>query len=231
MPFLFVDYDQGAGGEFFCYSLSLENGCVPLAAESSSQGRYKVYDSYEQEFIQEHPIVTYKKSNNNLYEIIPSHRNTYIAKDIGLDFRSIRIAFPVTKPCIDFVIYQRVNKVLLAPLQTTKHFFGELKALLRESKNKDWIKKTSKDMDYLSLLLLANDIEPTVENREYCLEKLLQDKRDEPNFDYDLVIEYENLIDNTSLVKKQIKEIFGITIHGDWLEKYKKNYNAYHTKT
>lgn len=231
MPFLFVDYDQGSGGEFFCHSLSLEDGCISLTAQSTSRGRYKVMDSYEQEFIKKYPIVTYKKASDTLYELVPSHRNTYIAKNIGLDFRSIRIKFPTTKSCIDFVLYQKVNKVLLAPLPSLKHFFGELKALLRESKNKDWIKKVSLNMDNLSLMLLANDIDPTPKNRKYYLEKMLAEIKVEPNFDYDLIIEYENLIYNIDIVKQQIYETFGIEIQGNWLEQYKNNYNEYHSKT
>jgi len=232
MPFLFVDYDQGAGGEFFCYSLSLEDGCVPLPVMSTDRGRYKVLDAFEQEFIKNKPLVRYKESSLDFYELVPSHQNTYIAKDIGLNFKSIRIKYPTTKSCIDFVLHQRVNKVLLAPAPSIQHFFGELKMLLRKSKNKDWIKKASKDMDYLSLYLLSCDIEPTRKNIQYYLTKTLEKNYvGEPDFVYDLVIEYENLIFNTQLVKQQIDEIFGIKIQGDWLDKYKKNYDEYHSKT
>jgi hypothetical protein len=231
MPYLFVDYDQGAGGEFFCHSLSSENGCVSLTAQSTERGPYKVFDSFDQEFIKKYPEVSYKKASDDLYEIVPSHRNTYIAKDIGLDFRSIRIKFPTTGDLVDYVSFQRVNKVLLAPLPSIKQFFGELETLLRASKNKEWIRKVSIDMDNLSLILLAHGKDPTPENKQHYLEKLLQDHRVEPNFDYDLIIEYENLIYDTDLIKQQIQKNFGIEIQGDWLSQYKRNYDAYIAKT
>ena len=231
MPYLFVDYDQGAGGEFFCYSLSLENGCVPLPAESTVRGRYKVIDAFNQEFIKKNPIVNYKKTSDDLYELVPSHRNTYIAKNIRLDFKSIRIKFPTAKNLIDYIVYQQVNKVLLAPLPSAKHFFGELEMLSRESKNKDWIKKASIHMDNLSLLLLANDVEPTPDNKQFALDTRFPKNYPEPDFDYDLILEYENLIYNTNLIKQQIHDKFGIKIQGNWLEQYKKNYDEYNTKT
>lgn len=231
MPYLFVDYDQGAGGEFFCYNLSLENGCVPLSMISTPQGRYKVIDAFDQEFIKRNPIVNYKKSSDNLYELVPSHQNTYIAKETGLCFKSIRIKFPTTKKLIDYVLYQQVTKVLLAPLPSPKHFFGEIEMILREVKNKDWIKKASIHMDNLSLILLANNMEPTPENKQFVLDTMFPKNHPEPDFDYNLTIEYESLMYNTDLIKQQIQEKFGIEIKGNWLENYKKKYDEYNTKT
>jgi hypothetical protein len=235
MPYLFVDYDQGAGGEFFCHKLSLEQGCVPLPTESTAQERYKVFDVFNQEFLKRHPRVSYKKAHENFYEIVPAHQNTYIAKGIGLNFKSIRIEFPTTQSCIDFVLYQQVHKVLLAPLPSVKQFFGELETLQRDSNNSDWIKQTSIDMDYLTLFLLSKGIPVTSENKNYYLqqylEKILQEKKDKPKFDYDLIVEYESLIFDPDLIKKQIKETFGIEIQGDWLSQYKRNYDAYIAKT
>jgi len=231
MPFLFVDYEQGSGGEFFCHSLSSEDGCILLPADYTPQGRYKVFDSYQQEFLKKYPTVSYKKSSDDFYDIIPAHRTTFIAANIGLNFKSIRIKFPTSKPCIDFVLYQRMTKVLLASSISTKYFLGEVKAIMEETKNKDWIKKTSPDMDNLSLMMLASNIDPTEENRSSFLKILLQDIMPEPDYNYDLTIEYENLIYNTDLVKQQIQEKFGITIKGAWLEKYKKSYDEYHSKT
>lgn len=231
MPYLFVDYDQGAGGEFFCYNLSLENKCKPMAMISTPQGRYKVIDAFDQEFIKKNPIVNFKKSSDSLYELVPSHQNTYIAKNIGLDFKSIRIKFPTTKKFIDYVLYQQVNKVLLAPLPSAKHFFGELELLSRQVKNKDWIKKASIHMDNLSLILLANNMEPTPENKQFVLDTMFPKEHPEPDFDYDLTIEYETLMHNTEWIKQQIKEKFAIEILGNWLDDYKKNYDAHLTKT
>ena len=51
MPFLFVDYDQGAGGEFFCESLSQSKQCVKLTSEKYKSERTKVFDQFDQEFL------------------------------------------------------------------------------------------------------------------------------------------------------------------------------------
>ena len=51
MPWLFVDYDQGAGGEAFCLKLSQSPQCKTLRGEKFPNGRTKVYDEFDQEWL------------------------------------------------------------------------------------------------------------------------------------------------------------------------------------
>ena len=51
MPFLFVDYDSGAGGEFFCEQLSQSKQCIKLTSKKYESGRTKVFDRFDQEFL------------------------------------------------------------------------------------------------------------------------------------------------------------------------------------
>jgi hypothetical protein len=67
MPFLFVDYDQGAGGEFFCAQLSLSSQCVPLQVERFDTGRSKVHDQFGQEFLKAAPNPRYQEPDPDLF--------------------------------------------------------------------------------------------------------------------------------------------------------------------
>ena len=51
----------------------------------------------------------------------------------------------------------------------------------------------------------------------------------EPDFIYDLSINYEDLFLSTEKIKQDILNVFGITIKGNWLEKFKKDYDLYNT--
>lgn len=231
MPFLFVDYDQGAGGEFFCHNLSLENGCIPLHITSvTSTNRTKIKDSFEQEFLKNPPQICFKNSHPELYDIVPSHRNTFVAKEFNLNFKSIRISFPKDENFCNFLNYQRCKKVLFSKMPNKRFFIGELDHLSRQTNNKEWIKKASYEMDYLSLLMLSRGIELTEENKKHYLNSLLSYREDEPDFSYDLVIPYENLFTNIESVKKDILTTFGINIQKDWLVNFKKEYDEYNTQ-
>ena len=76
MPFLFVDYEQGAGGEFFCANLSQSPQCIPLEVDNLPNQRYKVYDIFDQEFLKIAPHVVVKAPPKNLYAVVPTHRYT-----------------------------------------------------------------------------------------------------------------------------------------------------------
>ena len=86
-------------------------------------------------------------------------------------------------------------------------------------------------MDNLTVLLLSRNIDPTEENKNKFIQEIIANRDPEPNYNFDLVIPYEDLFYNTSKIKEQIKSIFEITVVGDWLEKYKKDYDAYLVKT
>jgi hypothetical protein len=53
----------------------------------------------------------------------------------------------------------------------------------------------------------------------------------EPNFDYDLIIPYNDLFFNIDKVKQDIFNTFGIEITGPWLDTYRQNYEAWLSQT
>lgn len=231
MPFLFVDYDQGAGGEFFCHGLSQSAECILLDGFQNSKNRTKVNDLFGQEFLKTTPKPTIIEDNTNLYNLVPSHRNTKLAHSMLKNVHSIRIANPENNELWQYLKYQQVIKVLNSPMPSGAHFVGEIEMLARAAPTKDWIKQVKSDMDNLTLILLSKGIEPTKDNKEKYMQELTSIKDPEPDYSFDLVIPYENLFYNTNKIKEQIKDIFRITVVGDWLEKYKKDYDAYLAKT
>jgi hypothetical protein len=105
MPFLFVDYEQGAGGERFCAGLSNSPQCETLDFVRYDNGRTKVKDLFEQEFLKTQPNITAVKSHPALYTIVPTHRHTDLAKQLLEDVNTIRIQSPV-----DDAIFQSVKQ-------------------------------------------------------------------------------------------------------------------------
>lgn len=227
MPFLLVDYDQGAGGEFFCAKLSQSPQCVPLEVSHYDTGRSKIQDRFGQEFLKPMPTPELLQADALLYELTPAHRSCHIAKQVLSDVYTIRIANPDTDSVYwHYLLEQRKKKVLLAPQPEGKYFIGELRVLIDKTGRQDWIRYVNKDMDNLTLQMLADGIEPTEQNRiEYLDQLLVQDQ--EPEFDYDLVIPYEMLFSNTKWITQQIKSCFGIDIIDPWLDTYRKNYEEY----
>jgi hypothetical protein len=82
-------------------------------------------------------------------------------------------------------------------------------------------------MDNLTLQMLADNIEPTDQNKELYLKQILV-QVEEPTVDYDLVIPYEKLFYDTAWIERKIKQTFGIDITTPWLETYRRDYEAYH---
>jgi hypothetical protein len=231
MSFLFVDYDQGAGGEFFCHGLSQSPECVPLTGFQNSKNRTKINDVFGQEFLKIIPQPIVIASDSNLYHLVPSHRNTNLAYKILDNVFSIRIANPRDDDLGQYITYLRIEKVFNSPLPSGSHFIGELEMLARTTPNKNWIKQVKSNMDNLTLILLSKEIEPTNDNKEKYIQELTSIKDPEPNSKFDLIVPYEDLLYNTNKIKEEIKNTFNITVVGDWLEKYKKDYNAYLAKT
>ena len=56
MPFLFVDYDHGNGGEKFCAGISQSAECEKLNFTVYENGRTKVKDCFLQEFFRNYLI-------------------------------------------------------------------------------------------------------------------------------------------------------------------------------
>ena len=72
----------------------------------------------------------------------------------------------------------------------------------------------------VEIILLSMGIKPTAENIEQHLQQERNEKRKEPDFEYDLAIPYEDLVYRPDQVRKQILEKFNIEVVGDWLESY-----------
>lgn len=228
MPFLFVDYDQGAGGEFFCSQLSLSPQCVPLEVERFDTGRSKVRDRFGQEFLKADPSPEYQEPNLEKFELVPCHRGWTLAASMYDRVHSIRISNPPEDSELwQYLQHNRLKKVLLAPQPEGKYFLGELDVLIRKTNNRDFVRHVNKDMNNLTLQMLADNIEPTEQNQKLYLEKIMR-QVPEPTASYDLVIPYEKLFRDTAWVAQQIKQVFGIDILTSWLETYQQEYEAYH---
>lgn len=230
MPFLFVDYDQGAGGEFFSAELSKSPQCVRLRSEIFDT-RTKVYDKFDQEFLNETPkIDKILDSDPTLYDIVVSHQRCELAQQLLGNIKTLRISLATAnESLLSYRRYQQINKVLLAKLPP-KIFLGEIKMAARDSINPNFLKQVKKDMDILDLRLLYKNIEPTAENREKHI-KGMSTPDVEPTYPYDLVIPYEDLFFNTAKIKQNIFNTFGIEIIGDWLDTYRKNYEIWLSQT
>lgn len=227
MPFLFVDYDQGAGGEFFCSQLSLSSQCVPLQVERFNTGRSKVLDRFGQEFLKADPAPQYVESHPDLFELVPMHRAWSLAASMYDPVYSIRISNPDTDSDLwKYLQHNRLKKVLLATQPSGKYFIGELDVLIRKTNNRDFIRRVDPSMDNLTLQMLADGIEPTLENRSKYLDEIMQ-QVPEPSAQYSLIIPYEKLFYDTNWIQQQIYQVFGIEILTSWLETYRNEYEAY----
>lgn len=221
MPFLFVDYDQGAGGERFCAGLGESPECERLPYQQFSNGRTKVHDLFNGAFLaKSHPTVQIKKSHPNLYTVIPTHRRTDYAKSILEDVHSIRIRMPEDPALQKQIIEQKINKVLLSPEPRPEYFLGELKILSEFENNRDFIKKVRRDMRNVELVLLSQGKDPTPESIEEYLQAVRTKHYPEPDYKYDLVIPYEKLAYDPKQIKQILNQQFGITVVGDWLASY-----------
>lgn len=231
MPFLFVDYDQGAGGEHLCYLLSQTPQCVPLRVEVFGTGRKKVHDLFEQEFLKPFPKPKKLTSDSTLYNVSPSHRNCAIAVDVLGSIRSIRISNPPEDSDEwRFLKHNRIKKVLLARQPSAEYFIGELRVLLQRATSTDFLSRVSIDMDNATLQMLSLGIEPTEENKTLYIEQQLR-QQPEPLFDYDVVIRYEDLLTNAQRVSQQLQQNLGIELSPSKLESYTKEYEAFLKQT
>lgn len=232
MPFLFIDYDQGAGGEFFCSNLSRSAECVPLAADEFDTGRTKVYDIFHSEFLKPIPKVVVVPSTDDIrYDIVPTHRYTKLAKELLTNVFSLRISSPdVNDELYKYYRYQQLHKVQFTPLPE-KLFVGELKTLARESINPNFLKEVNRNMNSIDLTLLSHNIIPSENSRRQWIDHLVDETKNEPQFEYDLVIPYRDLFYNIQKVKNSIADTFNITVDSTWLETYRKKYEAYLSET
>jgi len=231
MSFLFVDYDQGAGGEYFCAQLSRSTTCRTLEYGTYDTGRTKINDLFDQEFLRKFPRVTVKEPSSDLYEIVPTHRHTTLAKTQLKDVKSIRIANPVDNNLWTYLKHQQIKKVLLACLPSTEHYIGELRMLAREVGSDHWIRQAHISMDNAELVMLSRGIELTEENKNTFINEVVGEELTEPEYNYDLIVPYEDLFFNTVKIEQQLLDTFGIQIADNWLSAYRRGYDAYLTQT
>jgi hypothetical protein len=231
MPFLFVDYDQGAGGEFFCEQLSQSKQCVKLTSKKYETGRTKVFDRFDQEFLKPNaPQPNFLSADDELYDIVPTHRLCELAKKLLGKIQTIRIAsHAIENNLRNFLKYQQRHKVFLSKIPP-ELFVGEIKMLARTATNPNFLKQVRSKMDWVEINLLSMGISNTNENRDHFISKALTSEI-EPNFDYDLIIPYEDLFFNVDKVKKDILDTFDIEITEPWLDIYRQNYEAWLSQT
>lgn len=218
MPFLFVDYDQGTGGEKFCAGLSESPECEKLSFKKYQNGRTKVQDVFTQGFLKKIPDIMIKQSNPKLYTIVPTHRHTDLARSVLENVQSIRIELPQDPKLYQHIIEQRINKVLLTKEPDQGYFFGLLKDL--SPINRDFFKKVKYNMLTVEIILLSQGIDPTPSAVEQYIDQVRTTRYRESYQTYDLVIPYEQLAYNPDQVKIALYQNFGITVVGDWLESY-----------
>lgn len=227
MPFLFIDYDQGMGGEYFCLELSKSLRCVTLDSMCTDRGRVKIQDKFNQEWLKPNPDPEVQLSDPELFDLVPCHRHTEKAKKILQDVRSIRLAAPSSLHIMSWIKDNQRKKVMLDKLPSTQHFFGELKILQSNSLTPKSVAACRKDMDYATLFLISRDIEPTMENKVRLIKQRFDSVSPEPKFAYDLVIDFEELIFDRSNIINQINLIFDLGLSADSLQRFQKDYFHY----
>ena len=220
MPFLFVDYDQGASGEKFCARISESPQCEQLRYQKFANGRTKVHDVFEQEFLKPAPKIEIKKSHTDLYTVVPTHRYTDLARSLLDHVHSIRIQCPRDKELHQHMIEQQIKKVLLTREPTPEYFFGLLKILSRSAVDQDFVRKVKYNMLTVEIILLSQKIDPTPDAVEQYLNKIRNTKEAEPDQHYDLVVPYEHLIYDPAQVCSALYDTFGIVVTEDRLASY-----------
>ena len=103
--------------------------------------------------------------------------------------------------------------------------------LAREVGSDHWIRQAHITMDNASLIMLAQGIELTEENKNTFINEVIGEKLTEPKYDYDLIIAYEDLFFNTAQIEQQLLDTFGIQVADNWLAAYRRGYDAYLTQT
>lgn len=220
MPFLFVDYSQGAGGERFCAGLSKSAECEPLEFVRYENGRTKVLDVFRQEFLKPHPKPDVTVKSGEDYTLVPCHGHTALARELLGPIRSIRIRLPEDEDLYQSIKDQQIRKVLLTQEPTPEYFFGLVRILQEDCTNTDFVRQVKYDMRTVDIILLSQGIEPTQANIDTYIAWLRGTRDPEPDYDYDLVIPYEDLAWRPDRVRDQLQQTFGITVVGDWLDSY-----------
>ena len=230
MPFLFVDYDQGAGGEYLCKVLSQAPQCVPLDSFTSVNGSTKIKDVFNQELlkfysdIKEIPEIPADK-----YTIVPTHRHSFEIKKQIPNSKFLRIHRPKLQGFWYYQKMQQLRKTIVAHEPTDAMFVGFVKllAVTADDPHK-FASKVSRDMDNLELILLSHNVANTKQNRQNFINYALRARLSEPKGDFDCTIAYEDLILNAEIIAQQIQTCLNITVDVELLKKYKQDYETFY---
>jgi hypothetical protein len=103
--------------------------------------------------------------------------------------------------------------------------------LAREVGSDQWIRQAHINMDNAELVMLSRGIELTEENKNTFINEVVGEELTEPEYNYDLIVPYEDLFFNTVKIEQQLLDTFGIQIADDWLSAYRRGYDAYLTQT
>lgn len=215
MPWLFVDYDPGAGGERLCSILSQSPQCKTLKFKKYKSGRTKVLDDFGNEWLKlKYVKPYYLESDPILYNVVPVHRITNLAEKTLGKVNSIRIANPTSEEYWQRLKNDEINKILLT-VETDKNFFyGLIKVLLAEDcADPEKLKKCKLGTPTIDLYLITRGYEVNQKNRDIFLEIIKNQRYPEPDYKYDYIVSYEDYINNFDKVKQNIYKIFGISIN------------------
>jgi hypothetical protein len=223
MSFLVIDYDQGCGGEYFTTICSSAPQCRSLEHRKIGT-RTRVLDIFKNEFLKPNPKIQNIPKLSDLHEVIPTHRHTTTIKELLLDVLSIRITYPNEMNHHLFVIQNIIDKVLFAPQFDILDQIEFIRILTNEH-NRDNFKKVKPNMQNIDIILISLGLDINEQNKKNYIKRMIDRyPRSEPNIEYDLIVNYRDLVENTTEVVKQIKSRFDIDVPYDLFKTYEKNY-------
>lgn len=212
MPWLFVDYDQGCGGEAFCAKLSSSPECETLQYEVFKNGRTKVFDRFSQEWLKYKPNIKVVDCHPTLYSIVPIHGRTAEASNLLGKVYSIRIANPTDPELIKIIKDNLVHKTLKTEEPNPHYYYGVMRSLLPVAVDPKKLAKLPYGTQTIDLFLTAFGYEINDANRKQLEKNFREDVHPEPDYDYDLIIQYADLVNNKKFVCEQLYKTFGISL-------------------
>jgi hypothetical protein len=226
MSFILVDYDHGCGGEYFSYTLSMSPQCHTLERKTINK-RTKVIDVFHQEFLKFHPKIDEIPILDEKHHIVPVHARTNFAKNLLTDCKSIRIKYPTQLNHHLYVVKCIEEKVLNQRHFNIQEWTGFVKLYFDEN-NRENLKKINLKSNNFDIVLWSKGIEPTVENKKKYIQDLIDwFPRNEPTDEYDVIIEFSELIEDIDCIVRKIKDKLQIDIPRELILKYETEYKTF----